>query len=86
MESKRNETFGKVIFGMEAIQGTWSAREGSFEVATRQGGTPTSPWHAPTLVGPSWLPWSTSFAYISPYTLKTSGSTIDREFHRQKPP
>ena len=24
-ESKRNETFGKVNFGTEAIQGTWSA-------------------------------------------------------------
>ena len=44
------ETFGRVIFGTEAIQETWSRRQGSFEVATMQGGTP------PTLVGPSWLP------------------------------
>ena len=28
-ESKRNETFGSVIFGTEAIQGTWSTRKGS---------------------------------------------------------
>ena len=28
----------------------------------------------------------TSSAYISPYTLKRSGSTIDREFRHQKPP
>ena len=49
-ESKRNETFGRVIFGTEAIQETWSRRQGSFEEATRQGGAP------PTLVGPSWLP------------------------------
>ena len=41
---------------------------------------------APTLVGPSWLPWPTSFAYICPYTLKTPESRIDREFRRQKPP
>jgi len=44
------------------------------------------PGRAPTLVGPSWLPWPTSFAYICPYTLKTSESIIDREFYRQKPP
>ena len=43
-ESKRNETFGRVIFGMEAIQETWSRRQGSFEEATKQGGAP------PTLV------------------------------------
>ena len=35
MESKQNETFGGVIFGTEAIQETWSRRQGSFEVATR---------------------------------------------------
>ena len=40
MESKRNETFGRVIFRMEAIQETWSRRQGSFEEATRQGGAP----------------------------------------------
>ena len=49
-ESKWNETSERVIFGMEAIQETWSRRQGSFEEATWQGGTP------PTLVGPSWLP------------------------------
>ena len=65
-DSKRNETFGKVIFGTEAIQGTWSTSQGSFEEATRQGGAPS------TLMAPSRLPWPTSFAYISPYTLKPS--------------
>ena len=39
----------------------------------------------PTLVGPSWLPLPTSFAYIYPYTLKPSGNRIDREFRRRKP-
>ena len=56
MESKRNETFGRVIFGTEAIQETWSARKGSNEEATRQGGVPYPPGRAPTLVGPTWLP------------------------------
>ena len=40
-ESKRNETFGRVIFGTKAIQGTWSAYQGSNEEGTRQGGAPT---------------------------------------------
>ena len=51
-ESKRNETFGRVIFGTEAIQETWSRRQGSFEEAMRQGGAPYPPWRAP----PSWAP------------------------------
>ena len=29
--------------------------------------------------------WPTSFTYIYPHTLKTSGNRIDREFHRKKP-
>ena len=39
-ESKRNETFGKVIFGTEPIPGTWSASQGIIKEATRQGGQP----------------------------------------------
>ena len=35
MESKRNETFGKVISGKEAIHETWSARQGINEEGTR---------------------------------------------------
>ena len=34
-ESKRNETFGRIIFGTNTIQETWSGRQGSNEVATR---------------------------------------------------
>ena len=52
-ESKRNETFGKVIFGTEAIQGTWSARQGINKEGTRQGARLGAP---STLMGPSWLP------------------------------
>ena len=84
-ESKRNETFGKVIFGTEAIQKTWTIRKGINKEGTRQGGAST-PLGAPsTLVGPSWLPLPTSFAYIYPYTLKTSRNRIDREFRCRKP-
>ena len=39
-ESKRNETFGRVIFGTEAIQKTWGVRKGSNEEGTRQGARP----------------------------------------------
>ena len=34
-ESKRNETFREIIFGTNAIQETWSGRQGSNMVATR---------------------------------------------------
>ena len=34
-ESKRNETFGGVIFGTNMIQGTWSASQEVAEAATR---------------------------------------------------
>ena len=37
----------------------------------------------PTLVGPSWLPWPTPFAYIYLHTLKTSRSTMKPYFHRR---
>ena len=46
-ESKRNETFGNVIFRTNVIQRTWSGRQEMNEEATRQGGA------SPTLVGPS---------------------------------
>ena len=50
MESKQNETFGKVIFGKEAIRETWSARQGINKESTRQGARPP-PWAHPP---PSW--------------------------------
>ena len=39
----------------------------------------------PTLMGPSWLPWPTSFTFIYPRTLKTSRSTTKNYFHRRNP-
>ena len=37
MESKRNETFGSVIFGTNVIQRTWSGSQETIEEGTRQG-------------------------------------------------
>ena len=45
-ESKRNETFGNVIFGTNVIHRTWSGRQETNEEATRQGARPT-PWARP---------------------------------------
>ena len=36
-ESKRNETFGSVIFGTNVIQRTWSGRQETNQESTRQG-------------------------------------------------
>lgn len=34
-DSKQNETFARIVFGTNAIQETWSGRQGSNEAATR---------------------------------------------------
>ena len=51
-ESKRNETFGNVIFGTNVIQRTWSGRQETIKEATRQGAH-LPPWACPP---PSWAP------------------------------
>ena len=84
MESKRNETFGSVIFWKNMIRETWSSRQKSLKEATSKEGAPPT-GRAPCLVGPSSTPRPTSFAYIVPRTLKTSTEKIDREFRRRKP-
>ena len=85
MESKWNETFGRVIFGTEAIQETWSVRQGSNEVATRQGGALAPPGRAPHPHGPLVSPLTDFFClYISIYP-KNIEDRIDREHGRQKP-
>ena len=38
---QRNETFGKVIFGTNVIQRSWSGRQERSKEATMQGGAPT---------------------------------------------
>ena len=50
-ESKRNETFGSVIFGTNMIRETWSTSQGSFKEARRYEGAPT-PWARPLSCGP----------------------------------
>ena len=52
-ESKRNETFGNVIFGTNVIQRTWSLRKAINEDGTRKGARPPPPGAPSTLVGPS---------------------------------
>ena len=53
-ESKRNETFGRVIFATNVIQRTWSGRQESSKEATRQGGPPgrLPTWARPHPHGP----------------------------------
>ena len=55
-ESKRNKTFGNVIFGTNVIQETWSGRQESIEEATRQGARPRE-GAPPTLMTTSLMPW-----------------------------
>ena len=43
-ESKRNETFGSVIFGTNVIHRTWSGRQAINEAAMRQGAHPSPSW------------------------------------------
>ena len=43
-EPKRNKTFGRVIFGTNVIQGTWSRHQEINKEATRQGGAPPPSW------------------------------------------
>ena len=70
MESKRNETFGNVIFSSDKIQETWTLRQESHEVVTRVEGAPLG--RAPCLVGPSLLLRRTSSSYIYTHTPKRS--------------
>ena len=61
-ESKRNETFGNVIFSPNVIHETWTLLQGVKEEVTRVGGTPLG--RAPYLVGPSVLHRRTPSSYI----------------------
>ena len=61
-ESKRNETFGNVIFGTNVIQRTWSLRKAINEEATRQGAR-LPPWVRPP---PSWAPRGSTDLLLPP--------------------
>ena len=67
-ESKRNETFGNMIFRTNMIYETWTLRQGSFQEATRYGGAHTPPKralhpHGPPLAPPTY----SSLLYIPTY-------------------
>ena len=79
-ESKRNETFGSVIFGTNVIQRTWSASQEAAEAVTRVEVAPLQP---PYLVGPSGVHRRTSSSYIYLRTPKTSGGTTKHNFHHR---
>ena len=68
MESKRNKTFGNVIFSPNVIQETWTLLQEAPEVVTRVEGAP--PWALPPT---SWAPRSSTdvllppiYTYVSP--------------------
>ena len=72
---KRNETFGRVIFGTNVIQGTWSGRQERSEEATRQGGAPAPLGAPPHPRGPLVAPPTYFFRlYILLYPEKIQGS------------
>ena len=71
MESKRNKTFGNVIFSPNVIEEIWTLLQGVKEEVMRVGGAPLG--RAPCLVGPSKLHRHTSSSYIYPRTPKRSG-------------
>ena len=82
-ESKRNETFGNVIFGTNVIQRTWSLRKVINVESTRQGAR-LPPTGAPsTLVGPTLLHPRTSSSYIYLRTPKLSDTEPKTYFHRR---
>ena len=61
-ESKRNETFGNVIFSADKIQETWTLRQESHEAITRVEGAP-SPLGAPPAL---WAPRSSTDVLLPP--------------------
>ena len=74
-ESKRNETFGNVIFGTNVIHRTWSPRKESNEESMRQGAR-LPPWARPP---PSWGPCCSTdvllpliYTYVPPSDQKRS--------------
>ena len=76
-ESKRNETFGKVIFSPNVIQETWTLRQGVKEEVTRVGGAP--PRARPLPRGPLGAPPTYSFLlYIHTYpqTIRTGAKNL----------
>ena len=61
-ESKRNETFGRVIFGTNMIQRTWSGRQEIIEEVMRQGARLPPQARPP----PSWGPRCSTDVLLPP--------------------
>ena len=73
--SKRNETFGSMIFGTNVIQRTWSASQEAAEAATRVEGAPTPTGRAPLSHGPlGWPPAYFFLLYIPTYPENIQGA------------
>ena len=70
-ESKRNETFGNVIFSPNVIQGTWTLRQETKEAVTRVEGTPLG--RAPLPRGPLKAPPTYFFLLYIPTYPQTIG-------------
>ena len=71
MESKRNETFGNVIFSSDKIQETWTLRQESHEAVTRVEGAP--PRARPLPRGPLEAPLTYFFLLYIPMYPQTIG-------------
>ena len=77
-ESKRNETFGNVIFRTNVIQRTWTLRQESYQ-KPRGRGARLPPWARPP---PSWAPRCSTDVLLPPiYTYVPPNDQI----RRQKP-
>ena len=77
-ESKRNETFGNMIFSTNVIQETWSGRQETIEEATRQGARPP-PGHALHPRGPLVAPPTYFFLlyiFIYPTNIQAHHETL----------
>ena len=72
MESKRNETFGNMIFSPNMLQETSTLLQEVPKAVTRVGGAPSPPGRAPCLVGPLLLHRRTPSSYIYLFTPKRS--------------
>ena len=55
-ESKRNKTFGNMIFSPNVIHETWTLLQGTKEAVTRVGGAPPA----------SWAPWCSTNVLLPP--------------------
>ena len=79
MESKRNETFGSVIFGTNVIQRTWSASQEAVEAATRVEDAPT-PTRRPLSRGPLGHPQTYFFLIYKPTYPKNIQGADETQF------